>query len=125
MWLPPGGHIEANELPDEAALREVAEEAGLAVRLLGGTALPAEVAGPTQLTVPAGIQLEQIEPGHEHIDLVYYAVPVAGTTISANAESTEIGWFQLEDLADLGVTEEIETWCRKAIAEVGTTMGSQ
>jgi 8-oxo-dGTP pyrophosphatase MutT (NUDIX family) len=27
LWLPPGGHIEPNELPDEAALREVEEEA--------------------------------------------------------------------------------------------------
>ncbi len=24
MWLPPGGHIDLHELPDEAAVREVA-----------------------------------------------------------------------------------------------------
>ncbi len=36
-WLPPGGHIEPNELPDEAALREVMEETGVACRLTGGT----------------------------------------------------------------------------------------
>jgi 8-oxo-dGTP pyrophosphatase MutT (NUDIX family) len=34
--LPPGGHIEANELPEEAALREVYEETGLEVELLDG-----------------------------------------------------------------------------------------
>ncbi len=28
-WLPPGGHIEPNELPDEAAVREVLEETGV------------------------------------------------------------------------------------------------
>ena len=28
-WLPPGGHIEANETPDEAVLREIKEETGL------------------------------------------------------------------------------------------------
>ena len=28
-WLPPGGHIEPNELPDEAAVREVEEETGI------------------------------------------------------------------------------------------------
>ena len=27
--LPPGGHIEPNELPEEAAIREVKEEPGL------------------------------------------------------------------------------------------------
>ena len=25
MWLPPGGHIEANETPDEALVREIKE----------------------------------------------------------------------------------------------------
>ena len=35
MWLPPGGHIEEDELPDEAAVREVLEETGLRVELVG------------------------------------------------------------------------------------------
>jgi 8-oxo-dGTP pyrophosphatase MutT (NUDIX family) len=35
MWLPPGGHIEKNELPNEAAVREVLEETGIRVRLVG------------------------------------------------------------------------------------------
>ena len=33
LWLPPGGHIEANELPDEAAVREVLEESGVRIVL--------------------------------------------------------------------------------------------
>ena len=33
MWLPPGGHIEENELPDEAAVREVLEEVGCRARI--------------------------------------------------------------------------------------------
>ena len=28
-WLPPGGHIEENEVPHEAAIREVYEETGI------------------------------------------------------------------------------------------------
>jgi 8-oxo-dGTP pyrophosphatase MutT (NUDIX family) len=35
MWLPPGGHIEEGELPDEAAVREVWEETGVRVELAG------------------------------------------------------------------------------------------
>src|SRR5437763_3308991 len=73
MWLPPGGHIEPNELPDDAALREVAEEAGIQVYLSGERGVPVEL--PRQLVRPAGIQLERIGPGHEHVDLIYYARP--------------------------------------------------
>src|SRR5258708_19203529 len=58
MWLPPGGHIEPNELPDEAAVREVAEEAGIEVELVGERGVGVE--RPVQLVRPAGIQLETI-----------------------------------------------------------------
>ena len=34
-WLPPGGHIDENEIPDIAALREVKEETSLNVELQG------------------------------------------------------------------------------------------
>ena len=34
LWLPPGGHIDPNELPDDAARREVLEESGLEVELI-------------------------------------------------------------------------------------------
>src|SRR4029079_732480 len=62
-WLPPGGNIEDTELPDDAARREVLEETGLHVRLLGRRGL--DVEAPPQLVVPAGIQVEAIYPGHE------------------------------------------------------------
>lgn len=34
-WLQPGGHVEPNEDPEEAALRETFEETGLRVKLVG------------------------------------------------------------------------------------------
>ena len=34
-WVQPGGHIEENETPEETAIREVYEETGLRVKLLG------------------------------------------------------------------------------------------
>src|SRR3989344_2869084 len=35
IWLPPGGHIELDEDPNEAAIREAKEETGLDVELVG------------------------------------------------------------------------------------------
>ncbi len=114
LWLPPGGHIEPSELPDEAAVREVAEEAGIAVELVGEQGVPVD--RPRQLVRPAGIQLEDITPDHQHIDLIYFARPVLATpVIVGNAESEEIGWFADADMARRGVTNEVRTWAQKAL----------
>ena len=117
-WLPPGGHIEPNELPDEAAVREVEEETGVRVRLVGDQGL--SVHEPRQLVRPAGIQLENIAPGHQHIDLVYFAVPCKGAhDVSPDcAEAVRAEWFGGEQLAALGVDDEILAWCNRALAEI-------
>jgi 8-oxo-dGTP pyrophosphatase MutT (NUDIX family) len=123
-WLPPGGHIEDNELPDEAALREVLEETGIRARLVGGRRLHIDT--PRQLVIPAGIQVEAIYAGHEHIDLVYFAVPDPDELRSAEidpqlAESDQVAWYPAADLARLGATDEIQTWARRALDGVSTT----
>ncbi len=33
-WLPPGGHIDPNEMPSETAIREAFEETGLEIELI-------------------------------------------------------------------------------------------
>jgi ADP-ribose pyrophosphatase YjhB (NUDIX family) len=119
MWLPPGGHIEPNELPDEAAVREVREEAGLEVELVGERGLAIEQ--PRQLVRPFGIQLEDIAPGHQHVDLIYFARPthVDATEATGNAESEAIGWFTGEEMRPRGVNDEVRSWATRAIQTVG------
>jgi len=115
MWLPPGGHIEPNELPDEAARRETLEEMGVAIRLVGDRGLDLDHPdAPCQLVRPAGIQLEDITPGHQHIDLVYFAVPAEDADTSA-ALPDGAGWFDHASLADLPLTDEVRAWSHKAL----------
>ena len=121
MWLPPGGHIEPHELPDDAAIREVAEETGVRARLVGERGVDlASPPYPRALARPAGIQLEDIAPGHQHIDLVYFAVPEPGGETCAPEGACEpgTGWYALDELEALGANDEIRTWAALAVAAV-------
>ncbi|HET6384406.1 MAG TPA: NUDIX domain-containing protein [Armatimonadota bacterium] len=115
MWLPPGGHIEPGEIPDDAAIRETLEETGVDVLLDGGRALPVDA--PRQLTLLQGIQLEDISPGHQHIDLVYFAHPVVALAPIPRAmiDQDRVGWYSAEALEKMELTHEIRLWCQKAL----------
>ena len=120
MWLPPGGHIDPNELPDEAAVREVKEETGLDVVLLSKPSQPQLPNSPVPLARPEAIQLEDIGPGHQHIDLIYFARPADPTAVKpiANDEVDRVGWYGVDDLHKINVTEEIRYWVGRALGRV-------
>lgn len=117
LWLPPGGHVEPNELPDDAAVRETLEETGVVVELVGERAIDAP--GPRQLIRPRGVQLERIAEGHEHIDLVYLARPHARYTGELSGDTGPFGWYTAEEADALGLGEEMRAWVRLALAELG------
>jgi len=112
MWLPPGGHIDPHELPDMAALREVREESGLEVELLsqGRTLGHVKV-----LPQPYCILLEDISPGHQHIDLIYFARVCGGTLMHAEREAHAARWFTWEELDAPEIAEDIRELGRRAI----------
>ena len=97
-WTQPGGHIEGNETPEETALREVYEETGLRVRLIGER-FPRE----EDFIRPLGIQKNRrtTDDGetHMHIDIIYVAIPNDDNDVVLNKEETDgIGWFSREEL---------------------------
>jgi 8-oxo-dGTP pyrophosphatase MutT (NUDIX family) len=118
MWLPPGGHIERDELPDEAAVREVFEETGIRVELVGERR--EDIEDPVQLFRPAGIQLENIGPGHQHIDLIYLARPRGSVEIHAHYSEDRVDWYGPEDWDDMRVNAEVRGWCELALSALGS-----
>jgi 8-oxo-dGTP pyrophosphatase MutT (NUDIX family) len=127
-WLPPGGHIDPGELPDEAAVRETLEETGVAVELLNAPGAPLAkppVADgeplPPRLVQPLGIQLEDIGPGHQHIDLIYVARPVARhkdlgeATLLAEEGASGLGWYGPKEWDQMGVSAEVRGWAEAAL----------
>jgi 8-oxo-dGTP pyrophosphatase MutT (NUDIX family) len=85
LWLPMGGHIEPNEDPIQAVLREVEEESGVAAEVL--STVPAlDFTNIPQLPPPATILVAPVlscgvarragwHGPVQHIDLVYYCRP--------------------------------------------------
>jgi len=104
QWMPPGGHIEPDEDPVQAVLREVREETGLVAEVVPANgALPFEY--PEQLPPPYTILVEDIpgpDPsaeGHKHIDLIYFCRTLDGADHETRDDPT-LRWVDEADLRD-------------------------
>jgi hypothetical protein len=86
-------------------VREVFEETGVAVELVGDRR--EDITDPVQLHRPAGIQLENIGPGHQHIDLIYFARPRGSTKIHAAYGEEKFGWYGPDEWDDMRVNAEV------------------
>ena len=114
-WLPPGGHINPNELPEVAALREVREETGLEVELLGAEQRWGKV---RVLRTPIYVLLEDIAPGHQHIDLIYFGRNTGGKPKINPREAAAFRWFDYQDLEADDIAEDIRRLGNQAIEVV-------
>jgi len=119
-WLPLGGHIELDEDPEMAALREAREESGLEVELIGERP-PTTEPGTRALIAPRFLDIHRINKTHEHIGLIYWARPVSGAIALSANEHHDIRWCSAAELEKLQppMSDAVKWYCRKAIEEVG------
>ncbi|EPB8145380.1 NUDIX hydrolase [Clostridium perfringens] len=100
--LPLGGHIEVNELPEEACIREAKEEAGLNVTLYNPIDInlkkSCDLSGEKLLINPIHTILGDVSPNHSHIDFVYYATTTSFETSPEIGESKILKWYSKKDL---------------------------
>jgi len=97
-WLGVGGHIELNEDPIQAALREVKEEVGLDIELIGKV-LPFQRENYKELLPPKFLNRHKINETHEHISLVYFAKSKTNTLQLSDKEvSEDCRWFTKEEI---------------------------
>jgi len=118
-WLPLGGHIELNEDPEAAALREAKEESGLDVELLGERP-PTTEQGTRALIAPRFLDIHRIIDTHEHIGMIYWARPSGGKLALSEGEHHGIDWFNAEQLDHLqpSLSNAVKWYCLKSIEEI-------
>jgi 8-oxo-dGTP diphosphatase len=119
VWLPPGGHIEPNELPDIAVLREVLEETGIKADLFRKKIDESIISeNCKELQRPFAIFLEDIDgfATHNHIDMIYICLAKAGKLVPQQLEIGDIGWFSIERLVELKTFENVKKIALKALS---------
>jgi 8-oxo-dGTP pyrophosphatase MutT (NUDIX family) len=97
ITLPPGGHVDRDELPHEAGKREVREEMGLEPTILGDAP---DVPAPDGFALPTpryqmcyDINVHgNGEVGHQHIDHVYFATVPSRDINPAEGEEPPAVW---------------------------------
>ena len=126
IWLMPGGHIELDEAPEDAAVREVREEVGLEIKLWTGNQahFASAVASDTyhELIPPILMNIHKINDDHRHIDLVYFATSDTDTIVEPDTHEQSGGcrWFTREELlADPDIEERIKYYSVKALEILG------
>jgi 8-oxo-dGTP pyrophosphatase MutT (NUDIX family) len=84
-WMQPGGHLDPGETPEEAAVRECAEETGLAVtHPVGGAEL-------------CHVDVHPAAEHHVHLDLRYLVHGPDADPAPPPGESQEVAWFAWAD----------------------------
>ena len=102
-WVQPGGHIDEDETPEETAIREVYEETGIRVKLLGER-FPRE----DDFIRPLGIQRNRGKQGDVHVEIIYVGVPLSVDDVEPDEEIPKHGWFSREELDEINVFPDIK-----------------
>ncbi|HIH15019.1 MAG TPA: NUDIX domain-containing protein [Nanoarchaeota archaeon] len=108
IWLPPRGHIEPNETPDQAVIREVKEEVNLDIELLQYKRLYTGRNVREECALPFYTNVHSVGD-HDHFGLFYLCKAKDITHLEGNLNEIKgIRFFSLESLAVDFITEDIQ-----------------
>ena len=138
IWLAPGGHLNEDELPHQAAEREFWEETNIKVKAQSVLPLLPNTSNSEYYPVPFSVNFHWISKElyqrrlasdhpekrvtdavwqlgcEKHLVFTYVVQATAGIEFSQNMEETDgIGWFSKTDLVDLETIPEVRyeaTW---------------
>lgn len=119
LWMSVGGHIELNEDPNEAAIREVKEEVGLEIELYRNPKLPKiNSSGCKDIIRPVFMNRHKINNKHEHVTFVFFAKSTNDKIKLSEKEKTdECKWFSFEELENplYDIKDHIKIYAKSAL----------
>lgn len=95
-WALPGGWADIGLTPGEIAVKEICEEAGLVVK-------------PTKLLAVLDKKRHPHPPSPYHVYKMFILCEAIGGTLGAGLETSEVGYFGIEELPELSVERNTES----------------
>ncbi len=118
IWIGVGGHIELDEEPNQAAIRESKEEVGLDIKLIhpGDEPLCKDYNDHSdQLIPPAFLNLHKINEVHSHTDLVFAATSDSDV-VTPEQKSDIWVWLSTEELEkNVEISDRVKNYAKTAI----------
>lgn len=102
-WSIPGGLVGLGERLEDAAVREVEEECGLSVRVLGLCGVIDRI-----------VRENGADPVRYHWVIIDYLAAVTGGTLRAGSDAAEARWVPLAELDRYDTTEGLAEMVRRA-----------
>jgi len=124
LILPVGGHIDRDELPHNAAIREAKEETGLDIKLLNTNKLKENnFENSIQLNRGTHLNLHNVGQEHQHIDFVFFTTCKTDKINPQENESKEIFWYCKEEIENsTKITPEVKTYAIEALEKLKYTI---
>lgn len=121
IWISVGGHIELDEDPVEAAYREVKEEVGLDVILVGKEVPTFDDPNFKTIMLPQFLGRHRVNDIHEHVVFVYFATSETdeiSESVLEHEKGAEVRWFSKEDIETTELVPNVKFYALEALKDL-------
>ena len=112
-WLPVGGHVEKDEIPDDAILREIKEETGMKAEIVKNNILSNDGNVKRNTAIPFHTNVH-LAGDHDHYCLFYLCKTKDSNNLKINKELEDFGWFSKDELNEERVPMDVRNIALKA-----------
>jgi 8-oxo-dGTP diphosphatase len=120
IWMSVGGHIELDEDPEQAIIREIKEETGLEVELYGEKPDYHDLEYKA-IRTPRYVGKHHVNNIHQHVVFVYFAkskTDIVNESLLEHERGVEMKWFTKEEIENMDLRPNIKYYALEALREL-------